>query len=63
MHSFKNFNVVFKSVTIKLGNQKVEQKGTDIGVEVTGKRLDDGVTAKNTKGILSIIEANIYMTN
>lgn len=61
------FNIAFKpvvgkSVTIKLGTKTVEQKGVDIGVEVTGKRLDDGVAQddRKAKGTLSIIEADIY---
>lgn len=37
-------------------------KGTDVGVEVGGKKLDDGVARDNVKakGTLSIIEAEIY---
>jgi hypothetical protein len=37
-------------------------KGADVGVEVSGKKLDDGVARDdaNAKGTLSIIEAEIY---
>lgn len=54
--------VIGKSVTIKLSTIEVIQKGVDIGLEVTGKRLDDGVERddRNTTGTISIIEADIY---
>ena len=55
---------VGKTVTIQLGTKESvgKQQGVDIGVEVTGKKLDDGVVRDdiNAKGTLSIIEADIF---
>ncbi|HEX7847487.1 MAG TPA: hypothetical protein VF476_16920 [Chitinophagaceae bacterium] len=46
---------------IKLGTAATP-KAIDIGLEVTGKKLDDGVTRndKNARGTLRIIEVDIY---
>lgn len=51
-------------VTIKLGNGATINKGVDIGLEVTGKKLDDGIMRDGAmvKGTLSIIEVEIYKT-
>ncbi|MVN20819.1 glycoside hydrolase family 2 protein [Mucilaginibacter arboris] len=51
-----------KTVTIQLTNGNITQPTGNSGVEVNGKKLDDGVTRddKNAKGTLSIIEAEIY---
>jgi hypothetical protein len=50
-----------KKVRIQLSGVSKEQ-GDNIGVEVTGKKLDDGVARDDAKakGTLSIIEAEIY---
>jgi beta-galactosidase len=50
-----------KKVRIQLSGSSKEQ-GDNIGVEVTGKKLDDGVARDDAKakGTLSIIEAEIY---
>jgi hypothetical protein len=50
-----------RKVRIQLSGVSKEQ-GDNIGVEVTGKKLDDGVARDdvNAKGTLSIIEAEIY---
>ncbi|WP_316798156.1 glycoside hydrolase family 2 protein [Pedobacter frigidisoli] len=49
------------SVTIQLAGSRKEEN-TNIGVEVNGKKLDDGIERAETKsnGGLSIIEAEIY---
>jgi len=51
-----------KSVTIQLMGSGKEKENSYIGVEVNGKKLDDGVDRAETKlkGGLSIIEAEIY---
>jgi beta-galactosidase len=51
-----------KTVTIQLANGNITQPASSTGVEVNGKKLDDGVTRddKNAKATLSIIEAEIY---
>jgi len=51
-----------KSVTIQLMNENSGKDDSSIGVEMGGKKLDDGVTRNdmNTKGSLSIIEAEIF---
>jgi len=51
-----------KTLTIKLVEQEVKKDNVEIGTEVNGKKLDDGVTFQNSnaKGALSIIEAEIY---
>ncbi|WP_207428715.1 sugar-binding domain-containing protein [Pedobacter sp. SYSU D00535] len=51
-----------KSVTIRLTNENSGKDDSNIGTEVNGKKLDDGVARddKNAKGTLSIIEAEIY---
>jgi beta-galactosidase len=51
-----------KTLTIKLIEQEVKKDNVEIGTEVNGKKLDDGVTFQNSnaKGALSIIEAEIY---
>ncbi|WP_207495833.1 glycoside hydrolase family 2 protein [Aridibaculum aurantiacum] len=50
-----------KTVRIQLAGTSLDQ-GTNTGVEVNGKKLDDGVARDdaNAKGTLSIIEAEIY---
>jgi len=51
-----------KTVTIKLSGDSKEKEGANAGVEVNGKKLDDGIERAETKlkGSLSIIEAEIY---
>lgn len=51
-----------KTVTIQLVGSGKEKKQNNIGVEVNGKKLDDGIERAETKlkGGLSIIEAEIY---
>ena len=51
-----------KTVTIQLVGSGKEKENAYIGVEVNGKKLDDGVDRAETKlkGGLSIIEAEIY---
>ncbi|KQM77187.1 beta-galactosidase [Pedobacter sp. Leaf216] len=51
-----------KTVTIQLVEAGKEKENSNIGVEVNGKKLDDGVERAETKlkGGLSIIEAEIY---
>ncbi len=52
-----------KTVTIQLlGSGKEAVDNSKIGVEVNGKKLDDGIERVETKskGGLSIIEAEIY---
>jgi len=51
-----------KTVTIQLVGSGKEKENSYIGVEVNGKKLDDGVDRAETKlkGGLSIIEAEIY---
>jgi len=50
-----------KKVRIQLSGT-AQNKNTDAGVEVSGKKLDDGVARNdaNAKGTLSIIEVEIY---
>lgn len=52
-----------KKVRIQLANVS-KDRGGDVGVEVSGKKLDDGVARDDSKakakGTLSIIEAGIY---
>ena len=50
-----------KKVRIQLTRTSANE-GQDAGVEVSGKKLDDGVTRDDAKakGTLSIIEAEIY---
>jgi hypothetical protein len=50
-----------KKVRIQLAGVS-QEKGDNIGVEVTGKKLDDGVARDdaNARGTFSIIEAEIY---
>lgn len=56
--------VVGSTVTLQLSPKAASKQGngTDIGVEVTGKKLDDGVARDdiNAKGTLSVIEADIF---
>jgi hypothetical protein len=50
-----------KTVTIELMNENSGKDDSDIGVEMGGKKLDDGVVGDvNTKGTLNIIEAEIF---
>ncbi|MNQ57598.1 hypothetical protein D3C85_717620 [compost metagenome] len=51
-----------KTVTIQLLGSGKEKENAAIGVEVNGKKLDDGVNRAETKlkGGLSIIEAEVY---
>jgi len=51
-----------KTVTIQLTNEASAKDDSSIGVEMGGKKLDDGVARNdaNAKGTLSIIEAEIY---
>ncbi len=49
-----------KSLTIELTNTNIQQSNENIGVEVNGKKLDDGTKTVSGKGTLSIIEAEIY---
>ncbi|WP_025142454.1 sugar-binding domain-containing protein [Pedobacter jeongneungensis] len=58
-----NFNAIKgKTVTIQLAGSGKEKENSNIGVEVNGKKLDDGVERAETKlkGGLSIIEAEVY---
>jgi hypothetical protein len=51
-----------KTVTIQLAEENSGKDDSKIGVEMNGKKLDDGVARddKNAKGTLSIIETEIY---
>jgi beta-galactosidase len=51
-----------KTVTIQLVGSGKEKENSNVGVEVNGKKLDDGVERAETKlkGGLSIIEAEVY---
>lgn len=51
-----------KTVTILLNNTGTLENKASTGVEVNGKKLDDGISHPelNSKGSLSIIEAEIY---
>ena len=51
-----------KTVTIQLADEASAKDDSKIGVEMGGKKLDDGVARNdaNAKGTLSIIEAEIY---
>ncbi|MGM9478762.1 glycoside hydrolase family 2 protein [Pedobacter sp. GSP4] len=51
-----------KTVTIQLVGSGKEKEQNNIGVEVNGKKLDDGIERAETKlkGGLSIIEAEVY---
>ncbi len=51
-----------KTVTIQLKGENSGKDDSSIGVEMGGKKLDDGVARNeaNTKGTLSIIEAEIF---
>jgi len=51
-----------KTVTIRLNNTGIVENKTNTGVEVNGKKLDDGISRPelNSKGTLNIIEAEIY---
>ena len=51
-----------KTVTIELLGSGKEKENTVVGVEVNGKKLDDGIDRAETKlkGGLSIIEADIF---
>lgn len=51
-----------KTVTIQLASANSVNEDSKMGVEVSGKKLDDGVARddKNAKGTFSIIEAEIY---
>jgi beta-galactosidase len=53
-----------KTVRIQLAGQSAT-KDNNAGVEVNGKKLDDGVARNdvNAKGTLSIIEAEVYITD
>jgi hypothetical protein len=50
-----------KQLRIQLSGTS-QNKGNDAGVEVNGKKLDDGVSRNdaNAKGTLSIIEVEVY---
>ncbi|WP_242695957.1 glycoside hydrolase family 2 protein [Desertivirga brevis] len=54
-----------KTVTIQLKAENSGKDDSNIGTEVAGKKLDDGVarTDVNSKGSLSIIEAEILQKN
>jgi hypothetical protein len=49
-------------VRIQLGSSSLDKANNNMGVEVSGKKLDDGVARDDAKakGTLSIIEAEIY---
>lgn len=51
-----------KTVTIQLSSTSTGENKADTGVEVNGKKLDDGINRPemNTKATLNIIEAEIY---
>ncbi|WP_207532294.1 glycoside hydrolase family 2 protein [Desertivirga arenae] len=51
-----------KKVTVRLNSENSGKDDSNIGTEMGGKKLDDGVarTDGNSKGSLSIIEAEIY---
>ncbi|MBB6237439.1 hypothetical protein HDC90_002061 [Pedobacter sp. AK013] len=51
-----------KTVTVQLVGSGKEKENSNVGVEVNGKKLDDGIERTETKlkGGLSIIEAEIY---
>ncbi|MFD2162158.1 glycoside hydrolase family 2 protein [Paradesertivirga mongoliensis] len=51
-----------KTVTVQLSGTGINESSSGYGVEVSGKRLDDGVARddRGTRGTLSIIEAEVY---
>ncbi len=48
-----------KVVTIQLMNEGAAKDDTQIGVEMGGKKLDDGIARSDAKGSLSIIEVEL----
>ncbi|MEJ2883216.1 glycoside hydrolase family 2 protein [Pedobacter sp. GR22-6] len=51
-----------KTVTIQLTGSSADQQAGPVGTEMNGKKLDDGIEVKGLKGkgVLSIIEADIF---